>query len=41
MLARAADLIDRNRMPVIGFVLNSIDTRSAGYGYEYYGSYYE
>jgi capsular exopolysaccharide synthesis family protein len=41
MLARAADLIERNRMPVIGFVLNSIDTRSAGYGYEYYGSYYE
>jgi succinoglycan biosynthesis transport protein ExoP len=41
MLARAADLIERNRMPVIGFVLNSIDTRSAGYGYEYYGAYYE
>ena len=41
MLARASELIERNRMPVIGFVLNSIDTRSDGYGYEYYGSYYE
>ena len=41
MLARASELIERNRMPVIGFVVNSIDTRSDGYGYEYYGSYYE
>ncbi len=41
MLARAAELIERNRMPVIGFVLNGIDAKSGGYGYEYYGSYYE
>jgi polysaccharide biosynthesis transport protein len=39
-LARAAELIERNRMPVIGFVLNRMDTRSADYGYEYYGHYY-
>jgi polysaccharide biosynthesis transport protein len=39
-LARAAELIERNRMPVIGFVVNRMDSRSAGYGYEYYGRYY-
>ena len=43
-LARAAELIERNGMPVIGFVLNRINSRSAdyehGYGYEYRGSYY-
>ena len=43
-LARAAELIERNGMPVIGFVVNRIDSRSAdyryGYGYEYLGSYY-
>ena len=43
-LARATDLIERNRIPVIGFVVNKIDSRSAdyryGYGYEYLGSYY-
>ena len=39
-LARAAELIERNGMPVIGFVLNRMDTRSADYGYEYYGHYY-
>ncbi len=39
-LARAAELIERNRMPVIGFVLNRMDTRAADYGYEYYGHYY-
>ena len=43
-LARAAELIERNGMPVIGFVVNKIDSRSAdyryGYGYEYLGSYY-
>jgi polysaccharide biosynthesis transport protein len=39
-LARAAELIERNGMPVIGFVLNRMDTRAADYGYEYYGQYY-
>jgi succinoglycan biosynthesis transport protein ExoP len=45
-LARAAHLIERNRMPVIGFVVNRMSRRLAGYGYgygyeyEYYGSYY-
>jgi polysaccharide biosynthesis transport protein len=39
-LARAAELIERNRMPVIGFVVNRMDSRSADYGYEYYGRYY-
>jgi succinoglycan biosynthesis transport protein ExoP len=39
-LARAAELIERNRIPVIGFVMNRMDSRSAGYGYEYYGRYY-
>jgi capsular exopolysaccharide synthesis family protein len=47
-LARATQLIDRNGMPVIGFVLNrmdkSVDPYTYGYGYgykyKYYGSYY-
>jgi polysaccharide biosynthesis transport protein len=39
-LDRAAELIYRNRMPVIGFVVNRMDNRSADYGYEYYGRYY-
>lgn len=39
-LARAAELIARNGMPVIGFVVNRMDGRLAGYGYEYYGRYY-
>ena len=39
-LARAAELINRHNMPVIGFVVNRMDTRSAAYGYGYYGSYY-
>ena len=45
-LARAAQLIERNGMPVIGFVLNrmnrKVDPYGYGYGYEYsyYGSYY-
>ena len=39
-LDRAAELIERSRMPVIGFVVNRMDTRSADYGYEYYGRYY-
>lgn len=39
-LARTAELIERNGLPVIGFVLNRMDTRSADYGYEYYGHYY-
>jgi polysaccharide biosynthesis transport protein len=39
-LDRAAELIDRNRMPVIGFVVNRMDSKSADYGYEYYGRYY-
>jgi len=36
-LSRAAGLIDRNEMPVIGFVINGVSTSEAGYGY---GSYY-
>jgi capsular exopolysaccharide synthesis family protein len=36
-LTRAAGLIDRNRLPVIGFVVNGLSNREAGYGY---GSYY-
>jgi polysaccharide biosynthesis transport protein len=39
-LAHAAELIERNRMPVIGLVVNQVDSRSAGYGYEYYDRYY-
>jgi capsular exopolysaccharide synthesis family protein len=46
-LARAADIIERNGMPVIGFVVNRM-TRSVagyeyGYGYKYdnYSSYHE
>jgi capsular exopolysaccharide synthesis family protein len=47
-LARAAQMIDRNGMPVIGFVMNRMDKSvdpygyGYGYGYEYknYGSYY-
>jgi polysaccharide biosynthesis transport protein len=43
-LARAARLIERSRMPVIGFVVNRMSSRLAGYGYGYgyedYGSYY-
>ena len=49
-LARAAQLIERNGMPVIGFVLNRMDKSvdpygygyGYGYGYEYknYGAYY-
>jgi capsular exopolysaccharide synthesis family protein len=46
-LARAADLIERNGMPVIGFVVNRMSRKVAGYGYGYgykydnYGSYSE
>ena len=46
-LTRAAHLIERNGMPVIGFVVNRMSSRLAGYGdgygyeYEYYGSYYK
>lgn len=36
-LSRAAGLIDRNEMPVIGFVVNGVSNSEAGYGY---GSYY-
>lgn len=36
-LNRAAGLIDRNEMPVIGFVVNGVTSGEAGYGY---GSYY-
>jgi capsular exopolysaccharide synthesis family protein len=41
-LARAADLINRHNVPVIGFVMNRMETSSSasGYGYEYYGAYY-
>lgn len=48
-LVRAADLIERNEMPVIGFVVNRMTRSVAGYGYGYgygyeydnYGSYHE
>ncbi len=36
-LSRASGMIDRNQMPVIGFVINGVDSHEAGYGY---GSYY-
>jgi polysaccharide biosynthesis transport protein len=41
-LARATELINRQNMPVIGFVMNRMEVNSAayGYGYGYYGSYY-
>jgi capsular exopolysaccharide synthesis family protein len=47
-LTRASQLIERNGMPVIGFVMNrmdkSVDPYGYGYGYgykyKYYGSYY-
>jgi polysaccharide biosynthesis transport protein len=39
-LARAAELINRHNMPVIGFVVNRMEANSAAYGYGYYGSYY-
>jgi tyrosine-protein kinase Etk/Wzc len=45
-LIRAVHLIERNGMPVIGFVLNRISRATAGYGYgsgyeyEYNSSYY-
>jgi capsular exopolysaccharide synthesis family protein len=41
-LARAADLIERNGMPVIGFVVNRMSKKVAGYGYGYgYGYKYD
>jgi Mrp family chromosome partitioning ATPase len=41
-LARAADLIERNGMPVIGFVVNRMTRSMAGYGYGYgYGYKYD
>ncbi len=39
-LARAAELIERNGMPVIGFVINRISSESSDYGYKYRDSYY-
>jgi len=36
-LARAAGIIERNSMPVIGFAVNGLNSQEAGYGY---GSYY-
>jgi capsular exopolysaccharide synthesis family protein len=41
-LARATNIIDRVRMPVIGIVLNGMTKSVGGYGYGYdnYGSYY-
>jgi len=43
-LGRAKNMIERNRLPVIGFVVNRMRPRLAGYSYgyeyEYYGSYY-
>jgi Mrp family chromosome partitioning ATPase len=44
-LYRAASLIERNNMPIIGFIVNRMNRKVAGYGYGYeyenYGSYYE
>jgi capsular exopolysaccharide synthesis family protein len=44
-LARATNLIERNRMPVIGFIVNRMTRSMAGYGYGYnydnYSSYRE
>jgi Mrp family chromosome partitioning ATPase len=41
-IARAAGLIERNGMPVIGFVVNRMSRKIAGYGYEYgYGYKYD
>jgi capsular exopolysaccharide synthesis family protein len=42
MIRRAADIIRRNRMPLVGFVLNRMKKGAATsqYGYTYYGSYY-
>ena len=37
VLSRAAVLINRAKMPVIGFVVNGIDVHSPDYRYEYYG----
>jgi capsular exopolysaccharide synthesis family protein len=34
-IARAADLIERNGMPVIGFVVNRMSKKVAGYSYKY------
>lgn len=43
-LGRATHLIERNRIPVIGFVMNRMSKQDAGYGYGYeyeiYGSEY-
>ena len=43
-LARATHLIERNRIPVIGFVMNRMSRTAAGYGYGYeyeiYGAQY-
>jgi polysaccharide biosynthesis transport protein len=36
-LSRATGMINRNQMPVIGFVINGMKSEEAGYGY---GSYY-
>jgi capsular exopolysaccharide synthesis family protein len=40
-LASAANLIERNGMPVMGFIVNRMNRRLAGYGYEYTCSYYK
>jgi capsular exopolysaccharide synthesis family protein len=41
-LARAANLIERNGMPVIGFIMNRMTRSVAGYGYGYgYGYKYD
>lgn len=40
-LARAKRLVERDRMPVIGFVMNRIRRKDAVYGYEYSSSYYD
>jgi capsular exopolysaccharide synthesis family protein len=41
-LARAADLIERNGIPVIGFIVNRMTRSVAGYGYGYgYGYEYD
>ena len=39
-LARACRIIERDKMPVIGFVFNRTGCRDEGYSYESYDSYY-
>jgi hypothetical protein len=36
---RAAQMIERNRMPIIGFVVNRLTKNLAGYDYDYQYKY--